>query len=64
MLGGVGLESGLMGKLGRAWVLHGCQCMDGWVRGACWVYIAVCDMAGILVVWCICSRDKNIGLYL
>ena len=29
MSGGVGLGSGMNSKLGRAWVLHGCHCMDG-----------------------------------
>ena len=43
-LGGVKMGLGLMGKLGRAWVLHGCMGV-AWVHG--WVMV--------MMMWWVCE---------
>ena len=52
-LGGVKMGSGMTGKLGCAWVAHGCRCMVAWVVVAgwrvCWVSVAAW---GVAWIWC------------
>ena len=50
-IAGVGSGLGLTGKLSRAWLLNGCQCMGGGWDGGMMVLFG-CIGCGRDLVWC------------